>query len=115
MVSTKRQLDLAVAARNREQTAAAATGAPAPATAVRRARRAVARRAVVVPPEIQAQWADLQRADEVLHVNYQQLVARREAAGCHRPPMRRRRQQVPGHAGSNCADRAERGPIARSM
>ncbi len=79
VVSTKRQLDLAVAARNREQTAAAATGAPAPATAVRRARRAVARRAVVVPPEIQAQWADLQRADEVLHVNYQQLVARREA------------------------------------
>ena len=34
---------------------------------------------MVVAPEVGSEWADLQRNDEVLNINFQQLVARREA------------------------------------
>jgi hypothetical protein len=42
----------------------------------------VRRRAAAPPisPAVAAEWADVQRSDEVLRINYQQLIARREAA-----------------------------------
>ena len=31
-------------------------------------------------PELQAEWADLQKSDDVLRINYQQLIGKREGA-----------------------------------
>ena len=83
VVSTRRQLDNAIAERSQavsaaQAGAAAATTAAAPSTG-RRTRRVVRHQALVASPELQSQWTDLARADEVLHINYEQLIARREA------------------------------------
>jgi uncharacterized protein involved in exopolysaccharide biosynthesis len=75
VVSTRRQLDNAIAERTQAQAGATAA---APSTA-RRTRRVVRRQTPVASPELQSQWTDLARADEVLHINYEQLIARREA------------------------------------
>jgi polysaccharide chain length determinant protein (PEP-CTERM system associated) len=92
VVALKRQLADAVAKADEEARAAAAMAAAEPTVnpAVEAARRrlqeaqrhAVPRRIVApaVPPELQTEWAELQRNDEVLRVAYQQLIGRREGA-----------------------------------
>jgi uncharacterized protein involved in exopolysaccharide biosynthesis len=78
VVSVKRQLDNAMSQRAQEQSLAPPS-AGAVASKVRRYSRPRYRRAVAVPPEVAAQWSDLQRNDELLHINYQQLVTKRDA------------------------------------
>lgn len=91
VVTAKRQLAEAVAARDEEARAApAAPAAPAENPLVEAARRRLEtaqrsaqprrRAAPVLPPAQQSQWMDLQRNDEMLRINYQQLITRREAA-----------------------------------
>ncbi|HLI67249.1 MAG TPA: Wzz/FepE/Etk N-terminal domain-containing protein [Caulobacteraceae bacterium] len=79
VVTARRQLEIAQAERSREL-----ANAPAPTIASGPTQRRVVRVRrgpgfVAIAPDIQAQWQDLQRNDEVLHLNYEQLVARREA------------------------------------
>lgn len=94
VVSTKRQLADAVAERDEELRQATlapaatptATANPALEAARRRlqeAQRAATPRQVaapVVPPNLQSEWAELQRNDEALRIAYQQLIGRREGA-----------------------------------
>jgi uncharacterized protein involved in exopolysaccharide biosynthesis len=92
VVATKRQLDDAIAQLGAE-TAAAPAAKPAaeesPELAAARRRLAMAQRAGAprvapppppLPPAVQSEWTELQRNDEVLRINYQQLITRREAA-----------------------------------
>lgn len=81
VIAAKRELADAIAERN---SAARAGGGADPQLAAARARLVAAQRAAaaqaLVPnlsPELQAEWADLQKSDEVLRINYQQLVAKR--------------------------------------
>jgi polysaccharide chain length determinant protein (PEP-CTERM system associated) len=95
VVSTRRQLADAVAERDEELRQATLAPAATPATAtanpaleaarrrLQEAQRAATPRQVaapVVPPNLQSQWAELQRNDEALRIAYQQLIGRREAA-----------------------------------
>jgi hypothetical protein len=87
VVTTRRQLAEAVVERDAEARAAAATALTVPAGAVappqggytsrRRIRGPVA--PPPLPPAVATAWADLQRNDEVLRMNYQQLIAKRAA------------------------------------
>ena len=90
VVATKRQLADAIAERNAELSAApAAAAGPVvnPALEIARRRLLAAQRSVTphtlalpaAPPAVQSEWTELQRNDEVLRLNYQQLISRREA------------------------------------
>jgi uncharacterized protein involved in exopolysaccharide biosynthesis len=84
VVAARRELADAIAARDAERASAAATpAAPTPAPAARPAlvfRRAVRPAAPPpLPPDVAATWVDLQKTDEVLRTNYQQLLAKRAA------------------------------------
>jgi polysaccharide chain length determinant protein (PEP-CTERM system associated) len=86
VVATRRQLADATAARDDEQGVAGSSKASKSAAASRPrgdqtgARRSAPRRlAALPPPEVMAAWADLQKADELLRANYQQLLAKRAA------------------------------------
>ncbi|CAN7390126.1 hypothetical protein LJR219_002389 [Phenylobacterium sp. LjRoot219] len=81
VVATKRELADAIAERNQ---AMRAGGGGDPQLASARARLLAAQRAAAgaalapaLSPALQAEWADLQRGDEVLRINYQQLVSKR--------------------------------------
>jgi hypothetical protein len=79
VVSVKRQLDDAMAERSREQTLTPSLSSATPAASATHVFRVRHRsRAVAVPPEVGSAWTGLQRDDEVLHVSFQQLVARRD-------------------------------------
>jgi uncharacterized protein involved in exopolysaccharide biosynthesis len=91
VVATKRQLSEAKAKLASEAPSAPAAAAASPdgsaLDAARRrlemAQRASAPRVVaapVMPAALQSEWNELQRNDEVLRMNYQQLISRREAA-----------------------------------
>lgn len=84
VIATKRELAEAIADRNR---ATASSGGSDPQLAAARARlisaqRAAASQALVphLSPALQAEWADLQKSDEILRINYQQLVTKRQGA-----------------------------------
>jgi uncharacterized protein involved in exopolysaccharide biosynthesis len=88
VVATRRQLADAIAERDLEESLAATAAALAPPTAVaapaqtsygprRRIRGPIA--PPPLAPEVATAWADLQRTDEVLRINYQQLIAKRAA------------------------------------
>ena len=90
VVTARRQLATAIADRDREaQAEPAAVSAPSanPALDAARRRLEIAQRrsrprihvAPTASPAAQSAWSELQRNDEVLRLNYQQLIARREA------------------------------------
>lgn len=75
VVTTRRQLAEAMASQDLVDSVAPGGAAP-----VRRIVRRAARAQPVVSPAVAAEWADAQRNAEMLRTNYQQLIARREAA-----------------------------------
>lgn len=84
VIATKRELAEAIADRNR---AARSGGGGDAQLAAARARLLAAQRAAasqaMLPnfsPALQAEWADLQKSDEVLRINYQQLISKRHGA-----------------------------------
>jgi hypothetical protein len=81
VVSVRRQLADAVNAQSLEaiQRPVAMAKSAGSGTKVRRVIRHAKPRPVV-PPAVAADWADAQRKAEMLRANYQQLIARREAA-----------------------------------
>lgn len=80
VIATKRELADAIAERN---SAASGGGGDAQLAAARArliaAQRSAASQALVpnLSPALQAEWADLQKSDEVLRINYQQLISKR--------------------------------------
>ena len=88
VVATRRQLADAITARDSERIATASTEASRPAVGPEaRGMRAAPRRSAPrvvgppppVPPDVVAAWGDLQKADELLRANYQQLLAKQAA------------------------------------
>jgi uncharacterized protein involved in exopolysaccharide biosynthesis len=87
IVTTRRQLAEAMAFRDHDRSGAASAEASQPAIAPkpgepragprRSAPRSLAAR--LPAPDIAATWADLQKADELLRANYQQLLAKKAA------------------------------------
>jgi uncharacterized protein involved in exopolysaccharide biosynthesis len=88
VVATRRQLDDAMAARDGEPSVAASADGSQPAVSPRprapragRGRSAPRVRAAPPPPapDVVAAWTDLQKADELLRANYQQLLVKKAA------------------------------------